>query len=43
MSLLRFSSSHSPYFFVTNGLKLLKERALEILLKYGSNEAQSWP
>ena len=28
---------------ITNGLKLLKERALEMLAKYGRTEAQNWP
>ena len=33
----------SPYFFIKNGLKLFKEKALEMLPKYGKIEAQSWP
>ena len=30
-------------FFLKNGLQLLKEKAFELILKYGKNEAQSWP
>ena len=29
--------------FLKNGLKLLKDKALEIIPKYGRTEAQSWP
>ena len=32
--------SHS---FLKNGLKLLKDKTLEIIPKYGRTEAQSWP
>ena len=35
--------SHSPYFFKKNRLQLLKEKALEMITKYGSTEVQSWP
>ena len=38
-----FLDSHSPFFFIKNGLKLLKERALEMIPKCGRAEAQSWP
>ena len=38
-----FLDSHSPFFFINNGLKLLKERALEMIPKCGRAEAQSWP
>ena len=31
--------SHSPY-FLKNGLKLLKDKALEIIPKYGRTEAK---
>ena len=33
--------SHRLYFFVTNSLKLLKEKAFELLPKYGRAEAQT--
>ena len=33
--------SHSCYFFVKNGFKLLKEKVLEMIPKYGSTEVQS--
>ena len=33
-----FSESHSPYFFIKNGLKLLNERALEMIPKCGRVE-----
>ena len=33
----------SPYFFIKNDLKLLKEKALEMLPKYRRIEGQSWP
>lgn len=36
---IRFSDSHRPYFFIKNGLALLKEKALEILSKYGRTES----
>ena len=29
--------------FLKNGLKLLKDKALEIIPKYGGTETQSWP
>ena len=29
--------------FFRNGLKLLKDKALEIIPEYGRTEAQSWP
>ena len=29
--------------FLKNDLKLLKDKALEIIPKYGRTEAQSWP
>ena len=29
--------------FLKNGLKLLKDKVLEIILEYGGTEAQSWP
>ena len=32
---------HNPCFFKIN-LKLLKDKALEIIPKYGRTEAQSW-
>ena len=38
-----FLDSHSPYFFLKNGLKLLKEKKLEVIPNYGRAEAQSWP
>ena len=34
--------SHSPCFFIKSGLKLLKERTLEMIPKCGRAEAQSW-
>ena len=34
-----FSESHSPYFFIKNGLKLLNERALEMIPKCGRVES----
>ena len=34
-----FLDSHSPYFF-KNGLKLLKDKALEIIPKYGRTEVK---
>ena len=46
MSLLIFRfflESHSPNFFLKNGLQLLKDKALEIIPKDGRTEAQSWP
>ena len=44
MSLLifRFLESHSTYFFIKNGFKLLK-KALEMIPKYARTEAQRWP
>ena len=30
-------------FFLKNGLQLLKEKAFEMILKYGKTKAQSWP
>ena len=42
MSLLIFRyflDSHSPFFFKKNGLQLLKEKALEMILEYGRTEA----
>ena len=38
---IRFLDSHSPYFFIKNGFKLLKEKALEMIPKYGRTEVQS--
>ena len=38
-----FLDNHSPYLFIWNDLKLLKERALEMVFKCGRAEAQSWP
>ena len=38
-----FLDSHSPFFFIKNGLKLLKERALEMTPKCGRAETRSWP
>ena len=38
-----FFESHSPYFFKKIGLKLLKDKALEIIPKYRRTEAQSSP
>ena len=32
-----------PLLFLKNGLQLLKEKAFEMILKYGKTEAQSWP
>ena len=32
-----------PLLFLKNGLQLLKEKALEMIPKYGRTEAQSWP
>ena len=32
-----------PLLFLKNGLQLLKEKAREIIPKYGRTEAQSWP
>ena len=29
--------------FLKNGLKLLKDEAMEIILNYGRTETQSWP
>ena len=29
--------------FLKNGLQLLKEKALQMVPKYGKTEAQSWP
>ena len=36
-------NSHSPYFSIKRGLKLLKEKALEMIPKNGRTEAQTWP
>ena len=38
-----FLDRQSSYFFTKNGLKLLKEKALEMMPIYGSAEAQSFP
>ena len=38
-----FLDSYSPYFFLKNGLQLLKKTSLEMIPKYGRTEAQSWP
>ena len=35
-----FLDSHSPYFFIKNGLKLIKEKTLEMIIRFGSE--QSW-
>ena len=32
-----------PLLFLKNGLQLLKEKALEMIPKYGRTEGQSWP
>ena len=32
-----------PLLFLKNGLRLLEEKALEMLPKYGRAEEQSWP
>ena len=37
-----FLDNHSPYFF-KNGLKLLKDKALEIIPNFCKSGAQSWP
>ena len=37
-----FLDSHSSYFFKKNGLKLLQDKALEIIPKDGRTEARSW-
>ena len=37
-----FLHSHIPYFFIKNGLKLVKEKDLEMIPKYGRTGAQSW-
>ena len=32
-----------PLLFLKNALQLLKEKAFEMINKYGRTEAQSWP
>ena len=39
---IRFLDSHSPYFFIKNGFKLLKEKTLEMIPKFGRTEVQSY-
>ena len=39
---IQFLNSHSPYFYVKSGLKLFKEKALEMTPKYRRTEAQRW-
>ena len=36
-----FLDNCSPYFLMKKGIKLLKEKALEMVPKYGTTEAQS--
>ena len=44
MSLLIFRFWRETLFtFLKNSLKLLKDKALEIIPKYGRTQAQSWP
>ena len=44
MSLLIFHFwTATVLIFLKNGLKLLKDKTLEIIPKYGRTEAQSWP
>ena len=44
MSLLIFHFwTATVLIFFKNGLKLLKDKTLEIIPKYGRTEAQSWP
>ena len=45
MSLLIFGSSTATVltFFINNGFKLVKEKALEMIPKYGRTETQSYP
>ena len=40
---IRLLESHSPCFFKKNSLKLLKEKVLRMIPKYGKTEAQCWP
>ena len=44
MSLLIFRCWKATVFsFLKNGLKLLKDKVLEVISKYGRTEARSWP
>ena len=38
-----FLDCHSPFFFIKNGFKLLKEKALKMTPIYGRAETGSWP
>ena len=38
-----FLDTHNPCFFKKNDLKLLKEKALEMIPKYWRTEAHNWP
>ena len=40
--MFRFSTA-TVLTFLKNGIKLLKDKALEVIPKYGRTEAQSWP
>ena len=42
-TVIPFLDSDSSYFFIYYDLKLLKERALEMITKCGRAESQSWP
>ena len=37
---IRFLDGHGLYFFIENGFKLRKEKALKMIPKYGRTEAQ---